>query len=269
MTSGCTIVNKTDHDVKIEVFSSYVDRMHYEPIHTHIIGKGERRSVNGTRLRFIMGNTHYLLDAPSKDEIYLTEPSILHAKPERKITSFPCSWPEIHSIIEDIDHLHDLIENSKEKDAEVHKEALSQREKELHDMVGKEFGKSISRGRIRLLAGAATAGTVAPAAVVTTIQGVGFTASGISSGSYAASMMSYFGTTSGGIVATCQSIGATGSLSLAATGGVALIGAATVGIAGYGCMKLHEKLKHDPDSCWDSCYAKFQHQNQRKQDHKV
>ncbi|KAK0168300.1 hypothetical protein PV327_002123 [Microctonus hyperodae] len=79
--------------------------------------------------------------------------------------------------------------------------------------------------------GAAAGATWFAAPVV--LSAIGFKSVGIAAGSYAASMMSTLGggfTSAGGVVATCQSIGATGSV-LGSTAGILITGttAAVVG----------------------------------------
>jgi hypothetical protein len=70
----------------------------------------------------------------------------------------------------------------------------------------------------------------------------------------------------GGLVASLQSIGATGSLAylgVAGTTGVigagVVLGSVVVGAAVYGGIKLHEHLKYHSEDmpCWDTCHAKF------------
>mmetsp|Transcript_9498 Transcript_9498/g.20110 ORF Transcript_9498/g.20110 Transcript_9498/m.20110 type:complete len:147 (-) Transcript_9498:113-553(-) len=96
--------------------------------------------------------------------------------------------------------------------------------------VSKRLNQDLSKGRTRrpwvLGAGCAVLVLVAtPLAVMS----LGFSSAGISAGSAAAAMMSYFagsgGIASGSLVAICQSIGATGVLSVAQ--------AAVLGIAGF------------------------------------
>jgi Interferon-induced 6-16 family len=98
--------------------------------------------------------------------------------------------------------------------------------------------------RIPLVVGAFT-----PTAMVAAIQGIGFTTSGITAGSFAATMMSFGGgaTASGGLVATLQSIGAIGALSVSAASIVAICGSVTSGLVIYGLFKAiqHFKQKFD------------------------
>ena len=113
------------------------------------------------------------------------------------------------------------------------------------------------------------AGAITPRAIVAAIQGLGFSTSGIASGSTAATMMSFGGgtTAAGGIVATLQSIGALGALSASAALIAAFSGAAISALVVYGCVKAFRRFKnafrfffwkrrkHNPDNFWNLCKA--------------
>lgn len=69
---------------------------------------------------------------------------------------------------------------------------------------------------VKPIATAVVVGGIVAVATPVVVSTVGFKATGIAAGSSAASMMSTFGggvTPAGGIVATCQSIGAVGAIS--------------------------------------------------------
>lgn len=103
-----------------------------------------------------------------------------------------------------------------------------------------------------LAATAAAGAAAAPTVTVSAVTAAGFTSSGIAAGSTAAGMMSSAAAASGGgvaagsAVATCQAVGATGSLAAAGTAvtvGVMCCGAvAAVGL-GYGCYKLYKRAR--------------------------
>lgn len=83
---------------------------------------------------------------------------------------------------------------------------------------------------VRPIVGGVLVGATVAVATPVIVAAAGFTSAGIAAGSLAASMMSFFGggaTAAGGIVATCQTIGAVGAISSGATatwGGVGAVG---------------------------------------------
>ena len=87
----------------------------------------------------------------------------------------------------------------------------------------------------------------APVATVAAVQAIGFTPTGITGGSFAASMMSASASASGGgvasmanygLVATLQSVGATGALPAVAVAGTAIVGGAVVYLGSYAYRRL-------------------------------
>jgi hypothetical protein len=246
------IENLTNTDLKIEVFTSTLNPLNPSQSECTIIPAGKLVMIKATRLRFILSGVHYTIDSPNRDEMKLTDPIDQGLYPNMKITTYPCCADQINPVLIEIKELQELISKSENNDEIMaYAQRLLECKEKLQSMVGNldKFWSKFGIG-IPLLAGAAT-----PAAVVATIQGIGFTASGITAGSTAATMMSFGGgsTASGGIVATLQSIGATGALSASAAALAALSGAAISGILVFGCIEAFRRINHsnnNHDSCW-------------------
>ncbi|KAF7998121.1 hypothetical protein HCN44_009519 [Aphidius gifuensis] len=97
------------------------------------------------------------------------------------------------------------------------------------------LGQVRQKTSFKTVVGGLVVGAVAVVAAPVAVTAIGFTSGGIAAGSTAASMMSILGggaTSAGGVVATCQSIGAVGAISNTAAAAWGCAGAATTYVFG-------------------------------------
>lgn len=222
------------------------------------------------RQRFLLRNTHYSLAPANGDATIIREPNTLQLCVDTEVVAFPCCWEQIQHILRQLRELEVVIRNNtNEEEQNTLAEQLLELKRRLREFLGNPDDNSwrsfaVGTGVASLVAGAST-----PAAVVATIQSIGFTAGGIGAGTTAASMMAAGGafTPAGGMVATCQSIGALGYLGITATvvaaaaGTVMSAGAIAVGY-NYFKKGRTEETPNVPDNCWRICYDRF-HSNLR------
>jgi len=268
MANEIIITNQTHQNITVEEVSNAAYWVKEAPRKSHEINSGATQKVSAARIRFISQSTHYSLSSNvGGSKITIFNGLRLDTNAQTDLVTFPCYWGQIEPIVAQLKILE--AEISKTGDDESKKQNLATQisvlQQRLRDITGdvddeimQRFG--LQEGIISIVAGAGT-----PAAIVLSIQAVGFTTSGIAGGSFASWLMATMGggyTSAGGLVATLQSIGAVGALGAAAS--VVAVATGTAAIAGiiYAVKsRKNEKNYKTPnhcDTCWELCHARFQ-----------
>lgn len=271
MVATVKIVSTLQGDVYVEAFEQANNPMHWKPFQCVTVPGGTSKTISaklslfGMKVRFVLGQEHFVFSLPGTSEILLNESGPQATASGSRIEPELRVWKKNVRLNSNFQFhcTKDLCVDFEEKGVDQQIKEFFQSPKSATPTVA-----AMGTGSV---VGAAALGVAAPTAAVAGVQAIGFTSTGIAAGSTAAAMMSASApVASGSLVAIGQSIGAVGALGAGASAGVgivgALLGAVFVGAVVYGGFKLDEALKYKDEEvpCWDRCHHCHIHETKTK-----